>query len=89
LESARAGGTTPAADARRRGEEYLLARSLLRRASTEEVIDFDWPQFSFPAQWHYDVLRRLDYFRSVCGTRDQRLSEAIGTVRDKQQLDGS
>jgi hypothetical protein len=89
LEYERAGGTTPVADARRRAEEYLLARSLFRRASTGEVVDPDWLQFSFPAQWHYDVLRGLDYFRSLGGVPDPRLSEAVELVRSKQQPDGS
>ncbi|CAN5797354.1 hypothetical protein BH24ACT8_BH24ACT8_06630 [soil metagenome] len=77
LDYERAGGTHPVADARRRGEEYLLALSLFRRASTGEVAHPDRLQFSFPVQWHYDVLRRLDYFRSVGGTPDPRLAEAV------------
>jgi hypothetical protein len=83
------GGTQPVAQARRRGEDYLLSRRLFRRASTGEVVDLDWLQFSFPPQWHYDVLRGLDYFRSVGGEPDSRLSGAIGHVRDKQQSNGT
>ncbi|MEY2434308.1 MAG: hypothetical protein QOC92_4033, partial [Acidimicrobiaceae bacterium] len=61
-----AGGGTPAGlSARRRGEEYLLTRGLLRRLSTGDVVDPDWLQFSFPTQWHYDVLRGLEYFRAA------------------------
>lgn len=88
LEYERAGGTQPVAEARRRGEEYLLARGLLRRLSTGEVVDPAWLQFSFPAQWHYDVLRGLDYFRSAGGTPDPRLAEAVEQVRGKRQPDG-
>lgn len=88
LEYERTGGTVRVADARRRGEEYLLTRSLFRRASTGEVVDSDWLQFSFPAEWHYDVLGGLDYFRSVGGTPDPRLAEAAEQVRAKQQPDG-
>ncbi len=89
LEYQRAGGTIPVGEARQRGEEYLLTRSLFRRASTGEVADPDWLQYSFPVQWHYDVLRGLDYFRCVDGTPDQRLSEATQQVRAKQQSNGS
>lgn len=85
LEYERAGGAIQVADARRRGEEYLLTRRLLRRASTGEIVDADWLQFSFPVQWHYDVLRGLDYFRSVGGTPDARLSEAIEHLRAKRR----
>jgi hypothetical protein len=89
LEYECAGGTTRVADARRRAEEYLLARNLFRRASTGEVVNPDWPRYSFPAQWHYDVLRALDYFRSVGGIPDPRLSEAVDQVRCKEQSDGT
>lgn len=88
LEYERAGGEQPVTQARQRGEEYLLARNLFRRASTGEVIDPDWLKFSFPAHWHYDVLRGLDYFRSVGGSPDPRLGEAVEKVRAKQQPDG-
>lgn len=88
LDYERAGGTIAVADARRRAEEYLLSRKLSRRASTGEVADQHWLQFSFPTQWHYDVLRGLDYFRAVGGDPDPRLAEAAALVRDKQQPDG-
>ena len=75
--------------ARRRGEEYLLERSLFRRRSTGEPVSPRYLQFSFPPQWHYDVLRALDYFRQAGDTPDERLDEAIALVRGKQQPDGT
>jgi len=90
LEYERAAGGNPAvADARRRGEEYLLERSLFRRKSTGEVVDPGYLQFSFPPQWHYDVLRALDHFREAGGPSDERLAEAVALVRGKRQPDGS
>ena len=83
------GGTPASREARRGGEEYLLERRLLRRRSTGQVVDSDWLNFSFPTQWHYDVLRGLDYFRAAGGAPDSRLDEAISTVREKRQLDGT
>ncbi|HWU46400.1 MAG TPA: hypothetical protein VN133_06565 [Humibacter sp.] len=83
------GGTQETRAVRRRAEEYLLERRLFRRKSTGEVIDDAWLRFSFPTRWHYDVLRGLDYFRSVGGTPDERLAEAIEVVRSKRQLDGT
>jgi hypothetical protein len=74
--------------ARRRGEEYLLERSLFRRRSTGEVAVESWLRFSFPTRWHYDVLRGLEYFRTA-GLRDSRLGEAVEVVRSKQQDDGT
>jgi hypothetical protein len=89
LEYERVGGAVAVADARRRGEEYLLERHLFRRASTGEVADPVWLEFSFPPQWHYDVLYGLDYFRSAGGVRDPRLAEAVEHLRSKQQSDGT
>lgn len=83
------GGTAESQEARRRGEEYLLERRLMRRQTTGAVISRDWLQFSFPTRWFYDVLRGLDYFRSAGGTPDERLGEAAEVVRSKQQADGS
>lgn len=81
-------------DARLRGEEYLLERRLYRRRSTGEVIERDrksgfvWTRFAFPTWWHYDVLRGLEYLRSVNAGYDRRLAEAIGLVASKRNPDG-
>jgi hypothetical protein len=90
LEHERAtGGSARAAEARRRGEEYLLDRRLFRRLSTGEVVDPGWLRFSFPTWWHYDVLRALDYFRAGGDAPDPRLAEAVELLRSKQQPDGT
>jgi hypothetical protein len=83
------GGSAESIAARRRGEEYLLERKLFRRKSTGEIVDPAWLQFSFPARWHYDVLRALDYFRSAGNPPDARMDEAIDLLRTKQQPDGA
>jgi hypothetical protein len=82
-------GATPAVtDARKRAEEYLLARRLLRRLSTGEVIDGAWTQLAFPPLWHYDVLRALDYLRTAGVRPDARAEEAVAIVRERRQGDG-
>lgn len=73
---------------RRRGEQYLLERSLFRRLSTGEVIDPAFLQFAFPTRYHYDILRALDYFRDAGGPPDPRLGEAVEIVANRRQLDG-
>jgi hypothetical protein len=83
------GGSAESIAARRRGEEYLLERKLLRRKSTGAVVNPAWLQFSFPPRWHYDVLRALEYFRSVGDLPDPRLNEAIALLRSRQQPDGT
>jgi hypothetical protein len=84
----RAGGSSSAVrEARRSGEEYLLARRLFRRRSTGEVVDPRYLMLSSPVRWYYDVLRALDHFR-LADRRDDRLAEAIELVRSKQSADG-
>ena len=81
-------------DARRRGEEYLLDRRLLRRKSTGERLDLDrkgrvpLTDLAFPCWWHYDALRALDYLRR-CGVQpDARIGEAIELLQAKRGHDG-
>lgn len=83
------GGTSQSRQARRRGEEYLLERVLLRRKSSGEVVSPDWLQYSYPTRWYYDVLRGLDYFRATGRNPDERMSEAVDVVRSKQQPNGT
>ncbi|WP_045731764.1 hypothetical protein [Pseudarthrobacter chlorophenolicus] len=83
------GGTAASRAARKRGEEYLLDRRLMRRKSTGEVVSPDFLQFSYPTRWFYDVLRGLDYFRATGAAPDGRLAEAVELVRSKQQPDGT
>jgi hypothetical protein len=86
------GGTAASREARGRGEDYLLARSLFRRLTTGRVADDDYLRLAYPTRWHYDVLRALDHFRAasqLTGTApDPRLAEAIEQVRARQRDDG-
>ena len=95
LEYERASGGSPeVAEARLRGQEYLLERRLFRRRSTGEVIERDrkgggaWTCFAFPTWWHYDVLRGLEYLRSAGVTPDERVAETIELVASKRDGDG-
>ncbi|MGB3827665.1 MAG: hypothetical protein WA962_02730 [Ornithinimicrobium sp.] len=89
LEHERAGwGSAASLAARRRGEQYLLDRRLLRRLSTGELVDPDFLRFSFPTWWHYDVLRALEHFRVGADPPDPALGEAVDLVRSKQDADG-
>ena len=89
LEHERAAGPRPAlAQARRRGEAYLLERGLFRRRSTGDVALPAFLGFAFPTRYHYDVLRALDYLRSAGVTPDERIADAIELVERKRQADG-
>jgi hypothetical protein len=82
------GAASTVTDARRRGQEYLLERRLLRRLSTGDIIEPAWTRFAFPTLWHYDVLRALDYLRAAGVQPDARIEEAIAIVADRRQGDG-
>ena len=82
------GGSDRVAEARRRGETYMLERRLFRRKSTGDVIDPTWLKSSFPTWWHYDVLRGLDYLREAGVRGDDRVAEAIEIVQGYRDSDG-
>lgn len=95
LEFERTAGASPLVfEARRRGEEYLLERGLLRRRSTGQRIErdrkggADWSRLAFPTWWHYDVLRGLEYLRDADVTPDERVDEAVELVAAKADKDG-
>ncbi len=81
-------GADPAvSEARRRGEEYLLARRMYRRLTDASTADPEFLRFVFPPGWHYDILRGLDYFRAE-DIRDERLADAIEAVRARADDEG-
>lgn len=86
------GGTIESRDARKSGEEYLLVRHLVRRASTGDLADEQFLAFIYPTRWRYDVLRALDYFRAAGQldgtTPDARLAEGVELLRSKRADDG-
>jgi hypothetical protein len=82
------GAAGPIADARKRAQEYLLERRLLRKLSTGNIIEPAWTQLAFPTLWHYDVLRGLDYLRTAGVQPDARVEEAVATVLERRQRDG-
>jgi hypothetical protein len=89
LEYERAVESAPeVARSRKKGEEYLLERSLYRRLSTGETANPEFLDFAFPPRYHYDVLRALDYFRAASPEPDERVVDAVGIVRNKRQVDG-
>jgi hypothetical protein len=72
-----------------------LARRPSRRRSPGEAIERDrkggaaWSRFAFPAWWHYDLLRGLDYLRSAGVAHDERTTEAVELVASKIDGDGT
>lgn len=83
-----ADAAVPVDAARTRGEEYLVQRGLLRRASTGQLIDEDFFRFGWPSRWRYDVLRALDHLRDAAWPQDDRLGEALEVVRSRRRENG-
>ncbi len=81
-------GDTGVREARLRGQDYLLQRQLLRRASTGKLIDPDFTRLSFPPRWYYDVLRALDHLRDAGTFLDEHCREAVESIAAKQAPDG-
>lgn len=82
-------GSPDVSQARSQAESYLLDRRLFRRLSTGDVVDPSWTRFWFPAWWHYDVLRALEYFRSTGQPVDERMEEALDLVVAAKGSDGT
>lgn len=78
---------------RHAGEEYLLERRLLYRASTGDLVGEFVKKFVYPNRHRYSALFALDHFREASlfeGTPpDQRLADAIEVVRAERQSDGT
>jgi len=75
-------------DAQARGREFLLVHRLFRSHRTGAVAKPDFTRFIFPARWHYDALRGLDYFRAAGAPVDARLADGFGLVERRRLADG-
>jgi hypothetical protein len=82
------GGNGDVTAARRRGEEYLLERRLLRRLSDGRIGQERWLEVGFPYSWPYDVVRVLDYLRAARPAPDERMDEVLDIVESKWDEDG-
>lgn len=84
-----AGGRRPVDGAMARGIEFFLVHRLYRSHRTGELMNPAFTRFPFPPQWHFDIVRGLEFFRSIDFERDQRLGDAIEVVRKGQRRDGT
>ena len=73
----------------KRAHEFLLMHRLYKSDKTGKVIDYKMTRLSFPPQWHYDLLRCLDYFQSINLERDERMSDAVELLKSKKLPDGT
>jgi hypothetical protein len=76
-------------DSQNRGVEFLLIHRLFRSHRTGAVVDPRMTRLSFPPHWRYDILRALDYCQERGQPADERLSDAITLLEQKQRPDGA
>jgi hypothetical protein len=74
--------------AQARGQEFFLRHRLYKSHRTGEVAIRGSTRFPQLPQWHFDVLRGLEYFVDVASERDERLEDAIAVVRHARRADG-
>jgi hypothetical protein len=72
----------------RRGREFFLRHRLYQSHRTGEVAIRGSTRFPAFPEWHFDVLRGLEYFVDAGADRDERLREAVEVVRHAQRRDG-
>jgi hypothetical protein len=86
-------GDTSLREARHGGEEYLLSRRLMFRATTGEMVGDFVTRFVYPNRHRYSALAALDHFRDAAlaegAAPDPRLADAIEAVRAARQPDGT
>lgn len=70
-----------------KGEDFILRKELFRSERTKKVINEQFLRYPFPARWHYDILRALDYFRRVEKPYDQRMGEALEIILKRNKND--
>lgn len=87
------GGDDRVRAARHTGEEYLLARGLLRRLSTGEQVGPWATRLAYPFRWRFSVLNAADHLRAASlhdGTPpDPRMAEAVEVIRARRRPDGA
>jgi hypothetical protein len=84
----RNGITAQLTEAVARAHEFLLRHQLFRSHRTGRIVDSEMTRLHFPPRWHYDILRSLDYFRSVGAAPDPRMADAIALLKTRRGEDG-
>jgi hypothetical protein len=84
----RAGGSAATEEAQERGREFFLRHQLYKSHRTGQIAVRGSVRFPQLPQWHFDVLRGLEYFADVAANRDQRLADAVKVVRHARRSNG-
>jgi hypothetical protein len=84
----RAGGRAATEEAQGRGREFFLRHQLYKSHRTGQIAVQGSTRFPQLPQWHFDVLRGLEYFVDAAPHHDQRLTDAVEVLRHARRTDG-
>jgi hypothetical protein len=84
----RSGGRIDAAAAVERGREFFLNHRLYQSHRTGTVAVRGSLRFPAFPEWHFDVLRGLEYFCQSGAPRDDRLRDAVEVLHNARRKDG-
>ena len=75
-------------EAKSSSEEFLLMHHLFRSDRTDKIIKKEFLNLTFPGRWKYNILRAMDYFQYSDVPWDDRMSDAMKVLENKQRKDG-
>ena len=81
-------GSVDVSSAVRNGREFFLRHRLYKSHRTGEIAIRASTRFPAFPEWHFDLLRGLEYFRDSGAERDPRLTDAIEVIRQARRKDG-
>ena len=82
-------GDVNVGDAMSFGRDFFLEHWLYRSHRTGDIVNPTFTRFPFPPQWHFDIVRGLEYFVAAGVPVDERLSGAIDEIRRTRRKDGT
>jgi hypothetical protein len=83
-----AGGAIDAGASVRRGRQFFLDHRLYQSHRTGAVAIRGSTRFPAFPEWHFDVLRGLEYFCDAGAPRDERLRDAVAVLESARRKDG-
>jgi hypothetical protein len=75
-------------EAEGRALEFMLQHRLYKSDKTGEIVNEKFAKLSYPVRWHYDVLRGLDYMRSLPQLKDPRAQDGLELVASLRRPNG-
>lgn len=68
---------------RENAHKFILQKNLFRSRRTKEIIHKEMVKLHYPHRWKYDAFRALDYFAHIPLPLDDRMQEAINSLKDQ------